>query len=342
MRNFAKEAPRFLSGLQALGQSGRRLRESGIARTLSGAVAAMAVGAALNTFLAVSPVAAQSREFMMNECSSAGQTYFRDFTAGTEMQYNGQRVDGTHAINGRIYLETRFEDFACSYNRSGTRIVEFFAKGRAQASPLPGRGATSESGSGIVRVTGLSANDVLNVRSGPGTNYRIIGALANGDRVRQLRCQTPARTTWCEIEMQTDMREHGWVNARYLTGGGAQGGTATQLPSPPPVAGAGQTTTVTVRFPAGTSGTELREQLAPGATRRYLLNARPQQFLNFRLASGHPGMSWRILNPDSTLLDRATANREYRGSLWQSGNHVIEVINGSNRAQSYTVIFGIN
>ena len=30
-----------------------------------------------------SPAAAQSREFMMNECSSAGQTYFRDFTART-------------------------------------------------------------------------------------------------------------------------------------------------------------------------------------------------------------------------------------------------------------------
>lgn len=80
-----------------------------------------------------SPVAAQSREFMMNECSSAGQIYFRDFTARMDVQYDGQRVDGTHAINGRIFLETRFEDFACSYGRSGRRIVEFFAEGRTQA-----------------------------------------------------------------------------------------------------------------------------------------------------------------------------------------------------------------
>ena len=290
-----------------------------------------------------SPASAQSREFMMNECSSAGQTYFRDFTARTDMQYNGQRADGTHAVNGRIFLETRFEDFACSYDRSGRRMVEFFAQGRAQASPLPGGGGgTPGGGSDILRVTGLASNDVLNVRSGPGTNYRIIGALGNGDRVRRLRCQTNGRTTWCEIEMLTDMRERGWVSARYLTGGGAQSGAATQLPSAPSVAGAGQTTTVTVRFPAGSSGTEMREQLAPGATRRYILNARAQQFLYFRLASGDPGMSWRIQNPDSTLLDRATAAREYRGQLWQSGNHVIEVINGSNRAQSYSVIFGIN
>lgn len=296
------------------------------------------------------PATAQSREYMINECSSAAQTYFRDFTARTEMRYNGQRVDGTHAINGRIYLETRFEDFACSYDRNGTKIVAFFAEGRTQPSPLPGVSAQ------IVRVTGLSANDLLNVRSGPGTNYRIIGALANGDRVRQLRCETPGRTTWCEIEMMTDMRERGWVSARYLTGGGAQGGAATQLPTPPAmqggtatqlpnaplVVGAGQTTTLTVRFAPGTSGTELREQLAPGATRRYILNARSKQFLYFRLASGDPGMSWRIQNPDSTLLDRATASREYRGQLWQTGNHVIEVINASNRAQSYNVIFGLN
>lgn len=289
-----------------------------------------------------SPAAAQSRDFMMNECSSAAQTYFRDFTARTEMQYNGQRVDGTHAINGRIFLETRSEDFACSYDRSGTRIVEFFAQGRTQPSPLPGGGASPGGGSDIVRVTGLAANDVLNVRSGPGTDFRIIGALANGDRVRQLRCQTPARTTWCEIEMLTDMRERGWVSARYLTGGGAQGGAATQLPSPPSVAGAGQTTTMTVRFPPGATGTEFSEQLAPGATRRYILNARARQFLYFRLASGDPGLSWRIQNPDSTLLDRATAAREYRGQLWQTGNHVIEVINASNRTRTYTVIFGIN
>lgn len=234
-------------------------------------------------------------------------------------------------------------------------MVEFFAQGRVQASPLPGGGPAQGGGSDIVRVTGLSANDLLNVRSGPGTSYRIIGALGNGDRVRRLRCQSPAGTTWCEIEMLTDMRERGWVSARYLTGGtqggtatqlpsppSSHGGTATQLPGPPSVVGAGQTTTVTVRFPPGATGTEMREQLAPGATRRYILNARARQFLYFRLASGDPGMSWRILNPDSTLLDRAGAGREYRGQLWQSGNHVIEVINGSNRTRSYNVIFGIN
>ena len=293
--------------------------------------------------LLATPAAGQSPEFMMNECSSAGQTYFRDFNAATQMQYNGQRVDGTHAVNGRIYLETRYEDFSCSYDRSGRQMVSFFAQGRTQASPLPGGGGSSPGAGGdVLRVTGLSANDVLNVRSGPGTSYRIIGALGNGDRVRRLRCETPGSTTWCEIEMLTDMRERGWVSARYLSGGGASQGAATQLPSAP-AAGPGQVSTVTVRFPAGASGAQITEELLPGATRRYVLGARNRQTLSFRLATDGPGLSYRILNPDgSVLLGEVRGDQEYRGELWQSGNHVIEVINRGGRRQSYTAVFRIN
>jgi len=68
----------------------------------------------------------------------------------------------------------------------------------------------------IVQIAGVPANDVLNVRSGPGTGYRIVGALGNGSRVRNLGCKSHGNSRWCEIEMMTDMRERGWVNARYL------------------------------------------------------------------------------------------------------------------------------
>ncbi len=53
-------------------------------------------------------------------------------------------------------------------------------------------------------------------------------------------------------------------------------------------------------------------------------------------------MTYVIYNPDgSVLLDEMGAAQEYRGQLWQSGDHVIEVYNTSNGAQSYNVIFGI-
>jgi hypothetical protein len=35
-------------------------------------------------------------------------------------------------------------------------------------------------------------------------------------------------------------------------------------------------------------------------------------------------------------------DREYRGELWQSGDHVIEVINRGTGTASYNVIFGID
>ncbi|WP_300535235.1 SH3 domain-containing protein [uncultured Mameliella sp.] len=186
-----------------------------------------------------SQASAQSRDFMRNECSNAAQTYFRDFTAATDMKYNGQRVDGTHAINGRIFLETRSEDFACSYAADGRRMVEFYAEGRLRPAYLPTSPQPTPPANGmVVQVTGVPGGDVLNVRSGPGTGNRIVGALSNGTSVRQLDCRMVGKSRWCQIEMMTDMRERGWVNARYLTKG-----SATHLPGDAVVPGTGYNAT---------------------------------------------------------------------------------------------------
>jgi hypothetical protein len=64
--------------------------------------------------------------------------------------------------------------------------------------------------------------------------------------------------------------------------------------------------------------------------------------LYFRLAANAPGLSYKIFNPDgSLLLGETNAAQEYRGQLWQSGDHKIEVKNLSNRQQSFNVIFGV-
>ncbi len=364
---------------------------------------------AMSFFGIGSSVNAQSQDFMLNECASVAQNYFRDLSARTDMQYNGQRSDGSHAINGRIFLETRFEDFACSYERAGQRMVEFFASGQTRNAFLPGNGnagsgsivqvtglrggdtlnvrsgpgtnngivgalsngtsvrnlgcqmqgntrwcqiemmtdmrergwvagrfltlagAVPPSASGpVVTVTGVAANDVLNVRAGPGTNHRIVGALGNGTQVRQLECQSRGQSRWCQIEMMTDMRERGWVNARFLTG---QSGQVTQLPD--------MSRVERVRFAPGMTGTELTDQLPSGTSVTYLLGARNGQSFYFRLAASGPGMSWRLFNPDGTLLDEGSPSRDYRGQLWQSGDHRIEVINSGGRPEAYNVIFGI-
>ncbi len=155
-------------------------------------------------------------------------------------------------------------------------------------------------------------------------------------RVRNLGCRSEGNSRWCRIRMLDDMGSEGWVNARYLTSA-----AAAQRPRPP-AADAGGTQTVRVRFPAGTTGTELTGRVAPGGSMRYVINARNGQVLYARVAARGPGLSYQIFNPDDTfLLEQVPAGQEYRGQLWQSGNLVIEVINRGNRSRSYNLIVGI-
>ncbi len=97
-----------------------------------------------------------------------------------------------------------------------------------------------------------------------------------------------------------------------------------------------------INFEAGTSGAELTESLLPQGSRRYVLSANAGQTLYVRVAANGPDMTFVIYNPDgSVLLEETSAAQEYRGELWQAGDHVVEVYNMSNGAQSYNVIFGV-
>ena len=121
-------------------------------------------------------------------------------------------------------------------------------------------------------------------------------------------------------------------------GGGAMAGAPARSGSEP------TTITEPVRFARGSSGAELKGSLTPGSSVRYVLGAKNGQNLYVRVApSGGARLEYQIFNPDgSFLLERISADREYRGQLWQSGEHVVEVINRGNGAVSYSAIFGID
>ena len=161
---------------------------------------------------AAAPVAGQNVQAMLDACSETAESYFRE-AARTEMRYNGQRTDGTHAAGGRIFLENRFADFACSFAPDRRQMTEFYADGQPHNEVL-----ARSSGGGDVRyrVIDVPRNDVLNVRAGPSAGDRIVGALGNGDVVRRIQCSDQERSTWCEIDMLDEMGSKGWVNARYL------------------------------------------------------------------------------------------------------------------------------
>lgn len=56
-----------------------------------------------------------------------------------------------------------------------------------------------------------TATTTLNVRTGPGTNYRVIGALSPNQIVNVVECN--AANTWCRVQ---DRTLSGWASARYL------------------------------------------------------------------------------------------------------------------------------
>ena len=83
------------------------------------------------------------------------------------------------------------------------------------------------------RVTGVSANDVLNARMGPGTNYPVIETFAHNERgMQQITCvpfYTPAHyermtqtqidalpARWC-LMRNAAMSKAGWVAQRFIT-----------------------------------------------------------------------------------------------------------------------------
>ncbi len=56
-----------------------------------------------------------------------------------------------------------------------------------------------------------AASTSLNVRSGPGTNFGVVGVLQTNQVVNVLECN--ASNTWCRIQ---DRTTRGWASARYL------------------------------------------------------------------------------------------------------------------------------
>ncbi|PHO04390.1 hypothetical protein CSC82_06930 [Rhodobacteraceae bacterium 4F10] len=102
------------------------------------------------------------------------------------------------------------------------------------------------------------------------------------------------------------------------------------------------TETVVVKFDAGTSGATLTGSLTSGSSTRYVLGAAKDQFLDVSVAPQSGQLGYLIFNPDgSALLDFMTPDNAYRGQLWQSGDHVIEVVNNGSTDATYSVTFGI-
>lgn len=83
--------------------------------------------------------------------------------------------------------------------------------------PAPNIAGNPSDDAAIWHVYGLIPGDVLAIRSGAGTAFRVIGTLEEGQPVRNLGCEDRDGGFWCRISTYERPRISGWVNGRYLT-----------------------------------------------------------------------------------------------------------------------------
>lgn len=80
-----------------------------------------------------------------------------------------------------------------------------------------GFSAPAEAGfSGTYTVGRVEADDMLKMRAGPGTGYKIVLGLPNGTEVYVHECIETGGTRWCEVSLKQARRMKGYVSWAYL------------------------------------------------------------------------------------------------------------------------------
>ncbi len=85
---------------------------------------------------------------------------------------------------------------------------------------FPASNAYAQTGPDYWQVTGVAANDHLNVRNGPSAQHPIVTTAPNGFRFRNLGCRGSGNSRWCHVETPNGQIS-GWVAGRYLREPGA-------------------------------------------------------------------------------------------------------------------------
>lgn len=286
----------------------------------------LALAAAALATTTVPPASANTLAFMLDECAGLARQFHGEPAARTDMRDQGRRTDGTHVIGGDIFLEARKAYVSCAFAGDGTTLTGFSVDGRDELASVQGDPASGNEEERAA-IEGCRSR-IADAGAGPAAGIALLSSSFS---------QAGTLATF------RDARGETWECLGYANGAVGdlrvvQDGTgAGGAPAAETVSGVRQ-----VRFPAGGSGTERRHALLPGESVVYRLGARDGQEMYFRLAADGQGLSYRIFNPDDSVLQEMTSpDREYRGQLWQSGKYGVEVVNRSNERRSYDAIFGI-
>ena len=130
--------------------------------------------ATLASFAAIAHANTPGR--MMQECRIRAHEVLHTRLPNIETKYEGQRTDGTHAVNGTAWIRGRTETFQCSFNRRGQRIIQFIVNQPGGA----GGGASAEG-----EYEPSTRDERVRFPSGQ-TGTELRGELGSGDSVRYL------------------------------------------------------------------------------------------------------------------------------------------------------------
>lgn len=74
---------------------------------------------------ATTAAASGSPDAMLSLCRARAAKAYKASADSIDVKYEGQRVDGTHAVNGTNNAADPAKTFQCSFNRKGSKIVKF-------------------------------------------------------------------------------------------------------------------------------------------------------------------------------------------------------------------------
>ena len=83
--------------------------------------------------------------------------------------------------------------------------------------PAPVFGEAIEDDAASWHILGLPPGRTLNMRSGPGSSFRVIATLPEALPVRRFSCQERLGEYWCRVATMGAPRISGWVNGRYVS-----------------------------------------------------------------------------------------------------------------------------
>lgn len=157
-----------------------------------------------------------------------GQAYFNVRPAGSQTALfvgstGGDRFEGQLPSNGTYVVEVYLMRAAARRNETASFSLDIGIPATAAVSPPQDFADGNAGGPDNWIVTGVAANDRLNVRVAPNADAQIVGRLRNGAIVRNLGCQSVGGSRWCRVSARGEGGVHGWTNGRFLTESGDAG-----------------------------------------------------------------------------------------------------------------------